>query len=991
MKKHLFAAVLLLLGACATAPSGIFPDGESQYEPFAPDGIPFTVAARSWDFDSLGSQRAVVRVPEGKAGDVRVKIPWRRGDLNPGAKGIVVCEAATGRRVEQVVVAGVNPAEGAVSFTAPAAGDYYVYYLPAKFRPGYDEMRFTRWNDYLPAASPSPDTKSRFERSTLVEVVCFESRTRFDFFTPMGLIATPAEEQALLEQTSDDFLIFTEDRAFPIRLAHHLPARWAGRQLDSPGFSGEALRNEYYCFQIGLWAARQEIQDVKLTFSDLKDGSRVIPASAITCFNLEGTGWDGQPLTLSVNVPQGRVQALWCGVDLSAGVKPGTYQGTVTLSARDQAPREIALSIRVLSKNLPDRGDGDLWRHARLRWLNSTIGTDSLPVAPYGAMQLDGRRVTATGKEVLLDGNGLPSSIEINDRSVLSKPLRFVVTTDTGDVVFAAENFSACRPADGLVEWSASSVQEGIAFDCRASMEYDGYLRYTLNVSSEKPVTVKNIRLEANYAPESSAYFMGVGYDGGTRPERWSWDWKPYLWDSFWMGGALSGLHTELLGGAYHGPLHRDYTSDPPASWYNGGAGKVLVEGPRTVVSTGRTSLASEPRRFEFSLLITPQKPVDTRKQFSMRFYHGEPKAAAKELAVSEGANIVNIHHSYDLNPYINYPFVVRDSLKSFIDAEHAQGRKVKLYYTIRELTNHAVELHALRSLGYEILKDGPGHGAPWMTEHLVDEYWPAWYTAFEDQDVDAALVLTGFSRWINYYLEGLRWMFENYGLDGIYMDDVSFDRPVMKRIRKIMETYHPGAIIDLHSNTGYSHGPANQYAGFLPYVDRLWFGEWFHYDEFTPDQWFVQVSGIPFGPMSEMLQGGGNRFLGAVYGMTNRHSWTPVSPAPVWKLWDEFGIADARMVGYWDEAPAVTADQPGVRATAFVKEGETLISVGNFSDRDISARLDIDFQALGLDPARVECVLPEVKDFQAQGLYRPGEPIAIPAKQGKLLILKNK
>ena len=42
-----------------------------------------------------------------------------------------------------------------------------------------------------------------------------------------------------------------------------------------------------------------------------------------------------------------------------------------------------------------------------------------------------------------------------------------------------------------------------------------------------------------------------------------------------------------------------------------------------------------------------------------------------------------------------------------------AKGCKVKLYYTIRELTNVVPEIWALRSLGDEILQGGNGGGFP--------------------------------------------------------------------------------------------------------------------------------------------------------------------------------------------------------------------------------------------------------------------------------------
>lgn len=79
----------------------------------------------------------------------------------------------------------------------------------------------------------------------------------------------------------------------------------------------------------------------------------------------------------------------------------------------------------------------------------------------------------------------------------------------------------------------------------------------------------------------------------------------------------------------------------------------------------------------------------------------------------------------------------------------------MKLYYTIRELTNYATEIYALKSLNHEIFVAGVGYGLPWHCEHLIDDYKAAWYTELPGQHSDAALVLNGFSRWINYYLEG--------------------------------------------------------------------------------------------------------------------------------------------------------------------------------------------------------------------------------------------
>lgn len=988
-------AVLAFCSACA--PKVIAPDGDSQYRSFAPDGIPFVVADSMWQADQHGNHRAVVQVDGAQSRNaVQVRLPWRRPDLRPETKKVVVVDARSGKEIRNVRVSDFSAESATVAFE-PVAGDglYYVYYLPYKYRKGWDDARYgSPWNDYLP---PVYEADENWKNSLTGEirsakVVRFESRSRFDAFTPMGLAATRRETDSLKNVYAGNPVLFPEDRAFPIRLTNSLPARWV-KTGAKKGFSGVAQRNEYYTWQIGVWAARQDISEVHLAFSDLSNGKETIPKENITCFNQEGINWDGKPIKFTVNVPLGKVQALWCGVQIPETAAPGVYKGNVTFTCVGGDTRNIPLEIRVTKEVLADKGDNDLWRHARLRWLNSTIGMDDNPVKPYTAMQLDGRTITATDKTLQVDGNGLPASIRVNDREVLVAPFRFVVTTDRGPVAFEAQNVSLQKKADGLVTWTASCRREGISFESEASMEYDGYVHYNLKVSSSTPLPVKDVRLETDYTPYASEYFMGTGFSGGFRPASYRWDWKG-PWDSYWMGNAKAGLHVEYRGGSYHGPLLNDYKPAPPRAWANGGRGTVSVSGNKgekalVVASTGADTLRAEPRQYEFDLLITPVKPVDSRKHFSERYYHAPHTGFDK--AAEEGANIINIHHAQKLNPVINYPFIVQDSLKAFIRHEHEFGRKVKLYYTIRELTNYATEIYALKSLNHEIFAPGVGYGLPWHCEHLIDDYRPAWYTELPQETADAALVLTGFSRWINYYLEGLRWMFQNYDLDGIYMDDVSFDRPVMKRMRKIMEQYHPGALIDLHSNTGYSVGPANQYTGFFPYVDRLWFGESFRYNQMRPDEWFVTFSGIPFGQMSEMLQDGGNRFLGMVYGATARHSYGAYSPAPVWALWDSFGIGEARMLGYWDEDCPVQTSDPEVKATAYVKADQVLVSVGNFSNQDKTVTLSFDWNALGMRPDQVTLEKPEVADFQTAGSLQLQAPIPVKSKEGCLLLLKRK
>ena len=105
----------------------------------------------------------------------------------------------------------------------------------------------------------------------------------------MEVTATAAETERYGASGSDGFFIFPEDRSHPVRMREKLPEKWLSvRQGD--GFRGEARPNEYYAFQIALWSPRKDIGEVTYRASDLKAPTHVIPSTAVTCFNTEGTG-----------------------------------------------------------------------------------------------------------------------------------------------------------------------------------------------------------------------------------------------------------------------------------------------------------------------------------------------------------------------------------------------------------------------------------------------------------------------------------------------------------------------------------------------------------------------------------------------------------------------------------------------------------------------------------------------------------------------------
>ena len=142
-----------------------------------------------------------------------------------------------------------------------------------------------------------------------------------------------------------------------------------------------------------------------------------------------------------MNVPQGKVQALWFGVAVPRDAAPGTYRGTVTLRAKNAPATPVAMTLNVSDKVLEDAGDGDLWRHARLRWLDSTIGLDDDVFPPYTPVAATERNLAVLGRAVRLADTGLFSSIistftrnvdgiDAAPQELLAEPMRLVVQPD---------------------------------------------------------------------------------------------------------------------------------------------------------------------------------------------------------------------------------------------------------------------------------------------------------------------------------------------------------------------------------------------------------------------------------------------------------------------------------------------------------------------------------------------------------------------------------
>ena len=969
-----------------------------------------------WERDDLGRHRAIVRAQRDQAvlsetvhlayrlhyttKVVWAHLPWRRRDVAPEKKGIRVFDSKTGKQVTNVVVLNCKQEYGDIVFEPPTVpGDYEIYYMP--YFPMRGSPRLWGMTDPYRERFEEPDpvwvnrvavmigdqgiaryqmgdlSRGDWQRLPRAELVEIQAKTQFDRVDPMEVVATREEIDTLLTAAAErPYLVFPEDRAHPVRMFETIPLRWI-KSGPRAQFAGSAQPDEYYCYQLGIFATAANVSGMEVEFSELcSPAGKRIPVEAMTCFNLGGRNWLGEAFVKTFTLDAGRVRPLWIGVQIPPDAE-GEYTGTVTVKPTGLPPTQVEVALTVTGPQAVHHGDDNPRQHTRLRWLNSDLGIDDdWLVPPFTALEAKGDRIACLDRTVTFGPTGFPARVVSREHDVLAAPIELSARVDGAVLAWvAAGEPETVLAKKGRIVRVYTANAGGVRLTNRVSMECDGCVLLDVTLSSDAATTLGALELRVPYSRAVAEYMAGANGPGGYRVAQKDW---PFAagWNSnskLWLGNVQAGMQLKAATGA----------------------GRLREDGAAVVVSNVLGDVALEPgkpRSFSWRLLITPFKRIPP---MHWRTRIGEPLAKAGSLQAL--ATLQHIHHGRPENPWINYPFLYTDKLQD-LQRRIAQrgGLGVQLYYTVRELTTRCCELWALRSLGDEVFSgaDAPfranarldqGNGFPWLREHLVAGYYKAWRT-WGTYDTDAAISQRGLSRWHNYYVEGLDWLLREKCFYSLYLDGIGYDRDIMKRVARIMSRHYREYRIEHHqcTNPEGTNSVINQYLEHMPYVTELWYGESFNYNK-PPDYWLVEVSGLPFGVTGEMLDNTGtiNMYRGMVYGITGRIG----GREDIWKLWDDFGIADAQMLGYWDKRCPVRTDCTDVPVTVFRKDGKSLIALASWSRKPETVTLEVDWAALGLDRATAVLRAPAVGEWQAEASFKPGEPLPLPVGKGWFLI----
>ncbi len=1002
-------------------------------------------ADMSWKYDSgFGNHRIMVGAEQAKY--VRVHLPWRRRDCNPECIGVRICYTPEGKvketgvgtdEVLNIKIENPGREEGCLVFEAPVSGVYEIYYLPYTM----DGWPYSPDTVYLhpDEMTPDKDWLDAMDEAQITEgkVLHYECRTDFDNFYPMGIPMT-AEETAAFSPADVPFFTVTESRLRPIQMKHQFPYIWVHRSAeDRLVLTDTAHRNEHYVFQIAVCAAC-DLENVQIRFYD-GDG-RALTDEKCVCFNFLGRDADGVWFAIHRNAAAGEILPLWCGIPFEDWEIPanGIVELTAEITAANTDHTErVRIVLHVENTTLPGNGDNELWRMSRLFWLNSDIAVSDDVIEPYLPIEHDDRECSLKllGRKVWTDALGLPSRIcsYFNDEGGIGEKAHEILREG---IRLHIEKEGAVRTADkapvpekeikgtGTTVLRSSAARNDVAIESHIKYEADGHIDCKIHLTALDEGDY-SFALQVPVASEIASTMMGMCYTAGRVPAWWEYKWTTdRVGNMLWLGCVHAGIQVKLMQEDEFWGHWGDHDSILPEFWHNGGRGKMTVRSlpaDSTVLFeglSGRMHLcAGESRLMHFHILITPFHPIDYRYHWTQHIAGG-----TTDLYRDEGRTIgLNFHASQE-NPYINYPFVFPDRMKAFVDKYHEDGLRVQIYYTVRELSTYCREIWALRALGDEIYNPDVNsvvisdffvpenekisrtgmafspnrwRGGAWLIEHLTDGYVGAWHQPLFNGDCDCSVGMQGVSRWHNYYLRGLKWLLDEVGIDSIYLDDIGYDRRIMKRLRRILKASGKQGDVTIHSGDGrmnfYGYvSPINKYMEHFAYADSLWIGEGYKYSEIPYDFYMTEISGIPFGLMNDMLQDGGNPWRGLIYGMTCRLDQKPVVGRILTTL-RNFGIEDSRMLGYWHPECPVTAENDQVRATTYIREdGSVMVALATWYPGNGSYLVFVNKEQLGIE-GDYEFYAPAIEDFQNEAVFPSGKPIPFEQGKGWLFMLRKK
>ena len=602
-----------VLRACTTEGDKLHPDAPSVHDihGYYCNGTRASCAATpsaqpSWLGGQFGNVRFEFNTTGSNSSAAAVAVPWRRRDQLPGpTHSAMLVTCANGQHVADALGSRTRTRLHLAFSPSCGPGTYHLYFLiPGSTAPlpspcgpqatcpsgenggccspgsngtlrGFEEGIFLNgatpaFTADVQAGNTTPATLNP-PAGTSEQQCIPHSRSAFGSYTEMEAVASPEEVSAMLVRhgnaSNGGLLIFPEDAAHEIRMLSYIPARWV--QLGpSAVLRLQAQPSEYLSFQLGLFASTHDVQNISVRF---EPKGAVLQAAAFRCVSCGGVDWHGHNFTKpALGVASSKVLPLWMGLMLPRSAA-GQLRGRIYLSycstaqpALQTQTIELQVDVPIGSIEIADRGDHNMSKRTRLRWLDSDRAQDDDPAEPYAPIVLQKQsggavaNLSILGRSLVVSSSncGLPTRIRSWGAEVLAHPLQLVLGQHGKWNPVAGAELRFGKISTGVVSWQAECITADGSYHMMTSctLEAEGSLDVKLSVTPLRGAGVlSNATLSIDFtnSNQTSQFKMGFGELGSvlSAPLGWRWnDLLPKRSSMIWVGGGTAGMRLSLKG-----------------------------------------------------------------------------------------------------------------------------------------------------------------------------------------------------------------------------------------------------------------------------------------------------------------------------------------------------------------------------------------------------------------------------------------------------------
>ncbi|HOJ39468.1 MAG TPA: DUF6067 family protein, partial [bacterium] len=137
-------------------------------------------------------------------------------------------------------------------------------------------------------------------------------------------------------------------------------------------------------------------------------------------------------------------------------------------------------------------------------WDGARVGVSDEVIPPFTPLEVKGQDLFCWGRQYRLDRSGWLSSVVTREKEILARPINFQAQVDGKSLVWNAGRLELKEKKSGVVKWRAGSASDRVGLALEITAEYDGMIKYRMELVPRGEVTLEglslNIPLKAEHA-----------------------------------------------------------------------------------------------------------------------------------------------------------------------------------------------------------------------------------------------------------------------------------------------------------------------------------------------------------------------------------------------------------------------------------------------------------------------------------------------------------